>query len=97
MPYVRKPTEIRVFAYAGQGRDDWPQWLQDYTVYTPLGFAPVVADAIGTLIVPTASGVADNIVAGGFVVWEDGVVTAYPQHKFNETFVLIPEKEEGGG
>lgn len=94
MPYVRKPTEIRVFPYLGQPRVEWPAWLQDYSVYTPLGEAPVSVDAIGTLIVPAPSGVATNIVAGGFVVWEDGLISAYKAHQFNETFASIPENEE---
>jgi len=86
MTYVRRPSEIKVFRYEGQARSEWPEWVQDYSVYTPIGSQPVSIDAVRTLIVPQAEGAAHQGRIGSFIVLEHDTLSAYTARDFGTLF-----------
>lgn len=73
--YTRKPNAVEAFQYDRQPKAEWPQWLQDYQVATPMGFQGVGAGA-GMLLVPTKNGPTINVTVGEWVVYENGVKDA---------------------
>ena len=88
--YIRKPTVVQAFQYDRQAKKDWPQWLQDYQVATPMGLQGVGAGA-GVLLVPAKNGPTINVTAGEWLVLENGVLLVYRNDLFEAAF--RPEAE----
>ena len=101
--YTRKPTNVLAFQYDRQAKKDWPQWLQDYEIATPMGFQGVGAGA-GVLLIPTKNGPTINVTAGEWIVyenavkvegkWKDGILLVFRKDLFDEAFDAH-EVEEG--
>lgn len=73
--YVLKPTEVFAFEYQNQPRDQWPQWLLDYTGASLYGFAPISNNTTGALLVPsraTQNGSQQECYKGDWIVSETG-------------------------
>ncbi|UTC28961.1 hypothetical protein MARCHEWKA_04490 [Brevundimonas phage vB_BpoS-Marchewka] len=87
--YTRQPTVVEAFQYDRQPKKDWPQWLQDYQVATPMGFQGVGAGA-GVLLVPNKNGPTINVTPGEWVVFENGVLLVFRNDLFEAAF-----QEEG--
>jgi hypothetical protein len=51
--YILKPVEVLAFEYQGEPRDQWPQWVKDYTGATTMGFSPISNSITGALLVPS--------------------------------------------
>lgn len=84
--YVRLPSKVKAWQFQGQPQDQWPEWVRDIRVTTPMGQTPIGLGA-GVLLVPTSTGVTRNAVFGHWVVLEDGGVYSYKPEKFEEFFV----------
>lgn len=86
MTYVRRQSDIQVFEYQHQHRDEWPAWLRDYSVYTEMtGAASVAVDAIGIMLIPNRENFSPAK-PGDYVVNEGGVVSAYTAKQFAALF-----------
>lgn len=66
--YRRKSTPVKAWQY--QPGAEKPQWVQDFRVFTPTGATPI-ADSLGILLVPTKSGVTQNVEAGEWLVLDE--------------------------
>lgn len=86
MPYVRRPSDIQVFHFQGQHRDEWPDWLRDYSVYTEMtGAASVAVDAVGVMLIPNRENFGSGK-PGDYIVNEAGVVSPYTPKQFEALF-----------
>jgi hypothetical protein len=83
--YVRLPSQVKAWQFHGQPQDQWPEWVREIRVTTPMGQTPIGLGA-GVLLVPTASGVTRNAQQGHWLVLEDGGVYTYKPEKFEEFF-----------
>lgn len=83
--YTRKPTVVEAFQYDRQPQKDWPQWLKDYQVATPMGFQGVGAGP-GVLLVPNKNGPTINVTVGEWVVYENGVLLVFRNDLFEAAF-----------
>jgi hypothetical protein len=80
------PSKVKAWQFQGQPQDQWPEWVREIRVTTPMGQTPIGLGA-GVLLVPTASGVTRNAQQGHWLVLEDGGVYTYKPEKFEEFFV----------
>ncbi|USN16193.1 hypothetical protein PAPPERLAPAPP_04520 [Brevundimonas phage vB_BpoS-Papperlapapp] len=87
--YIRQPNLVEAFQYNRQPKAEWPQWLQDYQIATPMGFQGVGAGA-GVLLVPAKNGPTINVTVGEWVVYENDVLLVFRNDLFEAAF-----QEEG--
>jgi len=88
--YIRRPTPVKAWRYARQPQAEWPQWLLDYEVSTPIGLQRIGAGP-GVLLVPTKSGITLNVVDGDYVVLENNRLSIERAGEFEAHFQPVEE------
>lgn len=93
--YRRKPTTVKAWQY--QPGAEKPAWIQNYRVDTPMGATPI-AEGLGILLVPTKSGVTQNVEGGEWLVLDEtfspAVLSVVKPDAFDVAFEPIAAAEE---
>lgn len=82
---TRKPTTAQAWQYSRQAKKDWPTWVQDYQVHTPMGPQSPGAGA-GVLLLPTKNGPTINVSDGEWLVLENGALLVFRDETFQASF-----------
>ncbi|USN15389.1 hypothetical protein KIKIMORA_02430 [Brevundimonas phage vB_BpoS-Kikimora] len=84
---TRKATTAQAWQFTRQPKKDWPTWVQDYQVHTPLGPQSPGLGA-GVLLLPTKNGPTINVTDGEWLVQENGALLVFRDETFHASFDL---------
>lgn len=90
--YRRKPTPAQAWQFNGQPRDEWPEFVAEYTAHTVMGALSVGLSTNGLLMIPVAgeeSAVAVNY--GDWAVLEGKVLSRVRNSEFNDKFEVAED------
>lgn len=92
--YQRRALPVQAWKYDGSDRNEWPQWVQDYSVYGPLG-ATKISVQLGQFVIPT-KGISLNANVGDWIVVEGGTAIGLTEAQFLEEFEAVAEDANAG-
>jgi hypothetical protein len=90
--YRTKQFEVSVHKYTGERKDDLPDWVQAFQSYAPEGGSMGVGrDAVGTLLIPTGTGL-EKCLPGDYIVLDGAAMKAYKAAEFDRLFEEYTEQ-----